>query len=189
MEKLAITEMDSMGSIRNFDPVKLVIPTLVADEDLLSDVRSDLAGSFGPVDYESRLLPFSYTDYYREEMGPDLHRVFFSMLNLMQPEKLSDAKVQTDRLERKFAVAGRRRVNLDPGMMAPGRFILATTKDHAHRIPLRAGIYGEVTLLYHRNGFEPLPWTYPDYRTADYQAILLEIMALYRRELKDRGAG
>lgn len=173
-----------MGLIRPFDPAKLVIPALLADSALASPVRGSLESAFGAIDYQSPVLDFSYTDYYEKEMGRDLVRVFFSVGPLFLPDGLADAKLQADRIEQEFAGPAGRRVNLDPGILTEGRLILATTKDHAHRIPLRTGIYGEVTLLYHRGGFEALPWTYPDYRTPRYQEILLAIRGIYRDQLR-----
>jgi hypothetical protein len=68
-----------------------------------------------------------------------------------------------------------------------GRFVLATTKDFAHRIPLHDGIYAEVTLLYRNKDYVPLPWTYPDYRSRAYRDELLRARARYRKQLKHRG--
>ena len=36
-----------------------------------------------------------------------------------------------------------RRVNLDAGYLCLAKLVLASTKDHAHRIYLRDGIYAE----------------------------------------------
>ena len=80
--------------------------------------------------------------------------------------------------------ARRRSVNLDPGMLTLGRLMLASTKDNAQRIPLRDGIYAEITLLYRKGKFEALPWTYPDYRSAAYHDVLLNLRARYKRQLE-----
>lgn len=175
-----------MGLIRPFDPVKLVIPALLSDATTVSSVRRSLESAFGAIDYQSPALAFSYTDYYEKEMGRGLVRLFFSIDELFAADGLADAKLRTDLIEREHAGSLGRRVNLDPGILSEGRFILATTKDHAHRIPLRSGIYGEVTLLFHRGGFETLPWTYPDYGTPEYRNILLAIRKIYREQLKGR---
>ncbi|MCX6827557.1 MAG: DUF4416 family protein, partial [candidate division Zixibacteria bacterium] len=60
---------------------------------------------------------------------------------------------------------GKRRINIDPGYLTLDRLVLATGKDAAHRIYLRKGVYAEVTLIYHSGSFQPLPWSYPDYRS------------------------
>jgi len=51
---------------------------------------------------------------------------------------------------------------------------LASTKDHAHRIYLSDGIFAETTLMYTQKQWKPLPWTYPDYQSADYQQFLTQ---------------
>ena len=53
---------------------------------------------------------------------------------------------------------------LHPGVLALGKFLLATTKDQAHRVYLRDGIFAEVTLRFQDGAFRPWPWTYADYR-------------------------
>ena len=63
-------------------------------------------------------------------------------------------------------------LNLDPGYISLGKLALASTKDHAHRIYLDRGIYAEVTLHYRRvGGWQPMKWTFPDYRRPDYHAF------------------
>jgi hypothetical protein len=65
-------------------------------------------------------------------------------------------------------------VNIDPGYITPAKLVLASTKDHAHRIYLRDGIFAEVTLVYRQRKWQPLEWTYPDYRRDDYQQFFTE---------------
>jgi len=51
--------------------------------------------------------------------------------------------------------------------------VLATTKDQQHRLYLGQGIYAEVTLAFRSRQWQPLGWTYPDYRRADFQVFFL----------------
>ena len=60
-------------------------------------------------------------------------------------------------------------MNFDPGYITAAKLVLASTKDHAHRIYLQRGIYAEVTLAFRHRQWQPLDWTYPDYRREDYQ--------------------
>ncbi len=173
-----------MGQINAFIPQKLVVCTLLSREDFLPSLREELARRFGPMDYESSPLPFDFTQYYEEEMGKGLLRCFFSFRDLVDPSTLADIKICTNKMEESFAVEGKRKVNLDPGLLALSRFVLATTKDNAHRIALKNGIYGELTLLYAKKDFQLLPWTYPDYATRRYRDILLHIRGLYSENLK-----
>ena len=57
-----------------------------------------------------------------------------------------------------------RPLNLDPGLLTLGKFMLATTKDQGHRIYLRDGIFAEVTLHYQAGTWEPWPWPDPERR-------------------------
>ncbi|MBM3322443.1 DUF4416 family protein [candidate division WOR-3 bacterium] len=125
-----------------------------------------LEGRFGPVILRSEQIAFEFTDYYRPEMGEGLIRQWVASSLLPEPDQLADIKQTTIGLERELVDdQGRRQVNLDPGFLSHHNLILATTKPFAHRVCLRAGIYAELTLV-HRNGtYQPLDWTYPDYRT------------------------
>ena len=52
------------------------------------------------------------------------------------------------------------------------------------RVPLRDGIYAEVTLVYERGEFRPLPWTYPDYRDPAQLAVLKALRERYREAVR-----
>ncbi len=173
-----------MGVIGGFTPEKLIMGILTTVPDRTEELLGILNREFGPVDYLSPELDFNYTDYYVPEMGSPIRRIFASFENLADPESLADIKKKTISIELLFAVDGKRRVNLDPGMMSLDRFMLATTKDNGHRVPLKDGIYAEVTLLFVSKQFQPLPWTYADYRSSEYMKILSEIRKKYKEDLK-----
>jgi hypothetical protein len=161
-------------------PVKLVMPLLSGDPSLLDRAARELPDRFGPVDLISERLPFSHTAYYAAEFGTGLLRMFLSFERLIDPGALADIKVWTNGLEEAWAEADRRRINLDPGYISLAKLVLATTKNHGHRIYLRGGIYAEVTLVYRDGAFQRFPWTYPDYASAQYLAILERIRAIYK---------
>jgi len=167
----------------SFVPEKLVIPILISDIKLRSSLEQDLIAAFGPVDYTSPLLPFDFTHYYDREMGTPIQRYFISVETPVDPSGLADFKRITGEIEDRFRVGGKRRVNLDPGLLSLSRFILASTKDSSHRIPLKKGIYAEITLQYERGSFRETAWTYPDYASGAYRQILKEIRSLYKAQL------
>jgi len=179
-----------MGSIRAPLPVKLIVGMLAGSPQALDLGMVALAQTLGPVDYASDDLPFDYTDYYCAELGPHILRRFVAISDLVDPGRLADIKVQTNGLEDSLRQGGRRTVNLDPGYICGGKLVLATTKDNAHRIYLGQGIYAEVTLIYRGRRFCPLPWTYPDYASGDYDPILRVIRERYMDLLRaSRAAG
>jgi hypothetical protein len=163
-----------------FEPAKLVVGLLSADRKLLAQAQSALAEGFGTVTVKSPEIPFNFTDYYEKEMGPNLIRLWVGFHGLVDPEQLADFKSTTRQLEKRFlGPNGRRRVNLDPGLLSLHNLVLASTKGYAHRIFLRGGVYADLTLLFQSGKFQPLAWTYPDYQTPACHEFLMRC----RREL------
>jgi hypothetical protein len=128
---------------------------------------------YGPVVLSSDPFDFTETDYYTATMGVGLKKQFFAFETLIDSGELAGIKRQTNDWEAEYALLGRhieqRPLNLDPGYLTPAKLVLGSTKDHAHRIYLRDGIFAEVTLVYRQRSWQPLEWTYPDYRRDDYQ--------------------
>ncbi len=171
--------------------MKLFVGLLSGDMDLFRRARQLLTRQYGPTDAESELWPFDQTDYYADEMGPDLQRWFLSFERSISPDELAEIKRATNTLEATIAdqclaVEIPRPVNLDPGYIDLTKLVLATTKDRGHRIYLRRGIYAEVTLQYERGGWQTLPWTYPDYTRTEYHAFFTDARA---RLLEQRRGG
>ena len=178
-----------MGIVTRPQPVKAVIGVLTAEPVLLSTVYAELIQRLGPIDFTSELLPFTSTNYYEAEMGPDIHRQFISFERLIDAGTLAEMKLFTNTVEQNF-VRHRpdreaRRVNLDAGYLCLAKLVLASTKDHAHRIYLCDGIYAEITLRFYRKTFQPWEWSYPDYRLPTYIAIFNKIREIYRNQLED----
>jgi hypothetical protein len=174
-----------MGTARAAEPVKLIASLFAADPTLLEETKAALCHTFGPTDFESQLLRFDHTDYYAREFGPGLQRRIVAFRRLVSPMDLPAIKRQTNDLEWSLAADGKRRVNIDPGYVSLGKMVLASTKDHAHRLYLGEGIYGEITLTYQRGRFQPWPWTYPDYASSRYCILFDEIRARYKAQLRE----
>lgn len=148
-------------------------------------VRTSLEAEFGRIDYVSPSIPFTFTDYYNDEMGTPIERFFISFERLITPDMLSAAKVFTNNLEERMSCDGKRKINLDPGTMSIGNIVLATTKNRAHRIAIGNNLYAEVTLMYHHKGYESFSWTYADYKSRGVQDILLEMRRMYLSKFKE----
>jgi hypothetical protein len=169
-------------------PVLLVVAAFSRHPPALAWARGRLEQDFGPVRRASAAFPFDQTTYYAASMGTDLHKQFFAFRDLIDGERLAAVKLRTNALEQDLAASGSypeaRPVNLDPGVLTLGKFVLATTKDQAHRVYLRDGIFAEVTLRFHAGAFEPWPWTYADYREPGVREFLREAREDYRRLLQ-----
>ena len=118
-------------------------------------------------------------------MGPDLHKQFFVFRDLIPADLLAETKLRTNALEKRVRSSAvypeSRPLNLDPGILSLGKFMLATMKDQAHRIYLRDGVYAEVTLRFEAGLFQPWPWTYADYRQQVVLDFLNKAREFYRQ--------
>lgn len=174
-----------MSFPKNPEPAKLVIGCIMNDKTLVQSLFPYLENDFGPVDMISRWLDFAYTDYYYKEMGSPLHRKVFVFKPLIEQEALAWIKERTNEIEERFAISGNRNINIDPGYMVSSRFILATGKEYSHRIYIGRKIYADLTLMYSkRQGFQPLPWTYPDYASKSMIDFLSKVRDKYLLDLK-----
>jgi len=168
-----------MGAIHPPQPVLLFMAVFTPDAAAFDWVRKRAEAQWGPVALESETFPFeTFTDYYAQTMGPALPKRLWAFENLIMPDVLAKIKRLTNDWESAFksvtACRAERPLNIDPGYITLAKFILASTKDHAHRIYLSDGIFAETTLMYTQKQWKPLPWTYPDYQSAEYQKFLTQ---------------
>ncbi|MBD3182750.1 DUF4416 family protein [Candidatus Poribacteria bacterium] len=178
-----------MGEIKKHPPVKFITGMISVDKSLFELLQEILSHKFGGIDFQSEVIKFDFTDYYYEEMGSELLRKFISFERLIMPEELVEIKHYTNDIEKGYLQpdSERRRINLDPGYVSAAKLILASTKDHIHRIYLNNGIYAETTLRRENKSFRPWQWTYPDYRSEKYIEIFNKIRRIYMKQLKDQG--
>ncbi len=168
-----------MGSINQPTAVALLVAAFSADPEALTWTQKKLEERFGPVAHRSQPFDFVETDYYEASMGKGLQKPFFVMQNLIDPGALAEIKRLTNRWEEEYATLSEsktssgsqieRPLNLDPGYLTLAKLVLASTKDHAHRIYLAEGIYAEITLTYRKKKWQSHPWTFPDYQRSEYQ--------------------
>ena len=154
---------------RDPNPVVLIAALMAVDPPFLARSKERLVQAWGEIELESPVFEFTFTDYYRQEMGEKLIKQFVSFGKPISMACLADIKGFTLSLEGQLSQPGegmqRRRVNVDPGYLSMDNLVLATTKHRGHRICIAPGLYAEVTLLYQSGRFQPLDWTYADYRT------------------------
>ena len=167
------------------ESVKFICGFIYAREGSYQQTRHVLERKFGPIDYESEKIDFSFTDYYQPEMGSGLKRCFISFKKLRSPEQFISIKLFCIKLEKKFAFKGKRSINIDPGYVNEAKLVLTTTKDFSHRIYLGKGIFAEVTLKFKEGSFQHSLTTFPDYRTDLYKDIFKAIRKAYRQDLSN----
>jgi hypothetical protein len=145
--------------------------------------REYLEGYLGPVDFQSPDYEISETGYYCQEMGPRLFKRYLAFSNLLFPEHLVYIKLLAMDIETSSSRPKGRTVNLDPGYLFSGGLVLSTGKFSGHRLYLGRGLWGELTLHFHRGAFEPQPWTYQDYRKPEVIGLLGSMRKSYLEAL------
>ncbi len=175
-----------MGIAYGFEKEKLIIGFIYNKEELFDEALKIITDKFGPYDFATEEFSFTeeFSSYYDEELGGEAKRRILSFEVLVDPEDQADIKTYTNALESSFSVEGNRKINIDPGFLSHGRLLLATTKKTGFRIPLKDGIYTELTLFYARGEWQKLPWTYRDYQSKRVQDFLTQVRKRYLEQRK-----
>lgn len=169
--------------------VKLLIGVLYPEEALWEWTRKELESHFGAIERISDPFPFNWTHYY-DEISPHLLRRFISLKGLQKAGKIAEWKHSAIALEKKSGFP--RRVNIDPGYLDGARLVLASTKDNAHRIYLREGIFAEVTLCYRKGHWVSFEYTFPDFKSGIYAEFFNQVRHDWckdKRRDQDGGVG
>jgi len=176
-----------LGKVNLPCKAKLVTAIFFSDRASLQKASLALEESFGDIDYRGEEFDFTgFTKHYAKEMGLPVIKSIWSFKNLISRESLADIKLATNELERKLAHNSGRSVNIDPGYLLDSKLVLATTKDFSHRIHLKKGIFAEITLIYNRrSGYEPMPWTYGDYKSKLVIESFEKIRSIYLEQREE----
>lgn len=169
-----------MGKTESFETEKLVIAIMYTTQMQYEAVLKQLEKQFGPVDCSMEEYSFSaFSTYYNHEMGGHVLKRMLSFQNYVSPDILPEIKNWSNSIENKYAIAGNRIVNIDPCLLSHGRFVMATTKSASFRVPLRDGIYAELSLVYSRGRWIPFFWTYADIRSELVTGFLNRVRRIY----------
>ena len=132
-------------------------------EENLKQVERILEEKFGKKLMETEPFSLQYSHYYQKEMGERLLKKFLAVDCFVKKDSLIDLKIFSMELEDKFRETGRT-VNIDPIYLDEYQVVVASSKDKGSRIYLGKGVFAELELLYHHGSFQPLIWTYLDYK-------------------------
>ena len=176
-----------MGEIFDFEKEKLIIGVIYSDKEIFDNAMKQVIEKFGPVDMVSEEFSFSkeFSNYYDDELGGEGIRRIYSFENLVDASEQAEIKEWTNELELKLAIDNNRKINLDPGFINHGRLMLATTKKAGFRIPLKRGIYTELTLFWAKGAWHKLPWSYRDYQSERVQKFITKVRAKYLAQRKE----
>ncbi len=169
-------------------PVQLIAGLLGASGELLDEAREVLAREFGTIAAASEPYRWTESTYYAAEMGSEIWRQFLGFAVLIDPGDLAAVKRRTNEIEGRWRGAGGRLVNVDPGYLDATKLVLASTKDAAHRVYLRDGIFAEATLHYAGGSWRPYPHSYRDYASPATVAFFNTMRAGFLAQRRARAA-
>jgi hypothetical protein len=188
-EKKHILSGGNVGSAIAPKPVKLFVAAMFDMKVAPQVVLDVLTQRFGAVDFSYGPIPFNFSDYYQDEMGRDLKKLYLTFETPVGREALAGIKAFTNEREKNFTINGKRTVNLDPGYIAADKLVLASTKDFYHRLYLSQGIFAEVTLHYRKGCYRYFSWTYPDYKEPAFLEFLEKARARHMGEIRKQDLG
>jgi hypothetical protein len=187
--------MRNMGHTRIPRLVTPIVAMLAGNVAHFQTAKAPLEHLLGPVELESDLYPFDGTDYYKDTMGLSIQRKFYSFQKLADPSLIADWKLAANTIEANLrqvihaaaapgAVKVERPINLDPGYITGAKLVLATTKDFAHRLYLRDGIFAEITMGFRGDSWYSHMYTFPDYKSGAYDAFFSRVRDRHLRKIK-----
>lgn len=166
------------------EPVMLFAGCLYSDPVYLTRAKDELIRLFGKISIQSEEAGW-HSQYYKEELGFPILRRFLFFDALVDPGDIALIKIKTNEIESGLSEMGKRKVNIDPGYLTPARVVLVSTKDYAHRLYLKKGIYGEVTMIYSakERTFKPHMNTYRDFQDEKNLNCFLKARVELKRKL------
>ncbi len=155
---------------------------LFSSREIFDQTLVVLKETFGDILTQSRIFPWDHSSYYAGEIGSPLLRCFVFFSRLIDTTALADFKHMACGIEAIFADPdNRRRINIDPGYLTQAKVVLASRKNYSHRICIGKGIYAELELFFQDGKFNPLPYTYSDYKTAECVDVFQKARLLLKK--------
>ena len=174
---------DDEYSKREF-PGKALIGVLFQKDEIYQQFLRHLEKIEVEIELESEICKFYSTDYYQEEMGSGLYRIFLSLKGLYPLDQLVSLKNETNSWENEWKEAGKRTLNLDPGYLDLHKVVLLSGKEGPQKIYLGGGIWSDLNLIRKAGRFEALPWTFPDLRESRYHSFFERVRENLKLDLK-----
>ena len=174
---------DDENSLREF-PAKALIGVLFQKDEIYQQFLRHLETIEVEIELESEIYKFDSTDYYQDEMGSGLYRIFLSIKGLYPVEQSLSLKNETNSWENKWKEAGKRTLNLDPGYLDLHKVVLLSGKEGPQKIYLGDGIWADLNLIRKAGRFEALPWTFPDLRESRYHSFFERVRENLKLDLK-----
>ncbi len=154
----------------------------VEKEENLKKVESEIKNLYGNIISETEVFTLPYSKYYQREMGEKLVKKFVVIDRLIHKGQIVDIKKFAMFLEDKYRINGNRTVNIDPVYLEEFQVVASTSKYRGSRIYIRDGIYVDLELLFYNGSYQPMIWTYLDYK--EYIPYFNKVRALFFEKVR-----
>lgn len=143
----------------------LFIAVMYSKKEVYKDCKKELIKLFGDIAKESKEYSFDkFTDYYKKEMGSGLVKRFIVFNKKINKKGLSEIRILTGKIEDRFRMDGKRRINLDPGYINNKEVVLASVKKKDFKEELGNNVYAHKVLEFKDGNVISFWHTFPDYR-------------------------
>ena len=150
-------------------------------QEYLTKALEELQKNFGDMILQSNEFSLEYSHFYEKEMGKGLIKKFILFDEIIDKEDSVKIKKYSMDLEDSLKIDGNRTVNIDPVYVDEYQVVALSHKDKGSRIYLSNGVYAEIELLYHHGSFQPLLWSYLDYK--DNAKFFNEVRRVYLNKI------
>lgn len=174
-----------MSQLKEPSLVKLFMGLIYKPQAPLEKFMNKVQEKLSLIDFKTKEIPFDHSSYYQKEMGEGLIRKLVTFRKLIRREDIVEIKAFTNKLEGVFSYEESRTINIDPGYIAQEHLILATGKGYSHRPYLGAGVYADLTLVYIKDEYRTLDWTYPDYGNIEMRNLFKELRRQYVSQMAE----
>ncbi len=164
-----------MAQIKEPSKAKLIVGLMYSNDQILARALYCLVQQFGPIQINGPTIEFNFTKYYEEEMGELLKKTYIAFTAPIKIESLPEIKQFTNKIECDLSKQEKRTINIDPGYVTVNQVVLASAKEHPHRIYLSCGIYGQIVLVFCRNEWIPVEKTFADYKQKEVKEFLISV--------------
>jgi len=160
-----------------------LIAFIIAPECCLEDVwLQELVSSFGNLEHKGKFFPFDRTDYYKAEMGENLHRCVVSFEGQIHPENITEYKSKAINIEKNLRnTGGGRLINIDVGYMDSDKVVLPSVKRGPFKLYAGNGFWLDMILTYAKGDFRPTEWAFSDFKENPYKRDLILIREKFKR--------
>jgi hypothetical protein len=169
-----------MAEITKTQTAKLFFAIMYKNKDIFNEILNILIKKFG--DIESVLeYDFHFTSYYENETGKNLKKNLIVFKKYIKRDELSNLKIYSNNLEKKYSENKKRKINIDPGYLTLNSLVLASAKNLPHRVYLSKGIYADVVMIYTNKKYSASERAFPDFK----QEIVKEFLKIERLKIKE----